>query len=190
MKVLDLQCGQQHVFEGWFGSEDDFQDQRSRGLVQCPLCGDATISKRLSAPRLNLGGARGKSADGEREQSRQQPEEPSRETAHELSRESSGETSREGSREEAVPARQDLVTGPQPDPALAAAWMAIAKRIIANTDDVGDKFAEEARKIHYGETKVRSIRGKASADETQALLEEGIAVLPMLMPEALKGRLQ
>ena len=186
MKVLDLQCGQQHVFEGWFGSEDDFQDQRSRGLVQCPLCGDATISKRLSAPRLNLGGARGKSADGEREQSRQQPEEPSRETAHELSRESS----REGSRDEAVPARQDLVTGPQADPALAAAWMAIAKRIIANTDDVGDKFAEEARKIHYGETKVRSIRGKASADETQALLEEGIAVLPMLMPEALKGRLQ
>ena len=178
MKVLDLQCGHQHVFEGWFGSEDDFQDQLRRRLVQCPLCGDATISKRLSAPRLNLGGAREKSADAEREQSREQPEEPSR------------ESSRDGSREEAVPARQDLVTGPQADPALAAAWMAIAKRIIANTDDVGDKFAEEARKIHYGETKVRSIRGKASANETQALLEEGIAVLPMLMPEALKGRLQ
>lgn len=178
MKVLDLQCGQQHVFEGWFGSEVDFQDQLGRGLVQCPLCGDATISKRLSAPRLNLGSAREKSADGEREQSR----EPSGDPAH--------EASREGSREEAAPARQDLVTGPQADPALAAAWMAIAKRIIANTDDVGDKFAEEARKIHYGETKERSIRGKASADETQALLEEGIAVLPLLMPEALKGRLQ
>ena len=178
MKVLDLQCGQQHVFEGWFGSEVDFQDQLGRGLVQCPLCCDATISKRLSAPRLNLGSAREKSADGEREQSR----EPSGNPAH--------EASREGSREEAAPARQDLVTGPQADPALAAAWMAIAKRIIANTDDVGDKFAEEARKIHYGETKERSIRGKASADETQALLEEGIAVLPLLMPEALKGRLQ
>ena len=178
MKVLDLQCGQQHVFEGWFGSENDFQDQLKRGLVQCPLCGDATISKRLSAPRLNLGSAREKSADGEREQSR----EPSGDPAH--------EASREGSREEAAPARQDLVTGPQADPALAAAWMAIAKRIIANTDDVGDQFAEEARKIHYGETKERSIRGKASADETQALLEEGIAVLPLLMPEALKGRLQ
>ena len=178
MKVLDLQCVQQHVFEGWFGSEVDFQDQLGRGLVQCPLCGDATISKRLSAPRLNLGSAREKSADGEREQSR----EPSGNPAH--------GASREGSREEAAPARQDLVTGPQADPALAAAWMAIAKRIIANTDDVGDKFAEEARKIHYGETKERSIRGKASADETQALLEEGIAVLPLLMPEALKGRLQ
>ena len=178
MKVLDLQCGQQHVFEGWFGSEDDFQSQLKRGLVQCPLCGDATIVKRLSAPRLNLGGAREKSPDIAREKSREE------------SLALSGETSPEGSREEAAPARQDLVAGPQVDPALAAAWMAIAKRIIANTDDVGDKFAEEARKIHYGETKERSIRGKASADETQALLEEGIAVLPMLLPEALKGRLQ
>ncbi len=178
MKVLDLQCGQQHVFEGWFGSEDDFQDQLKRGLVQCPMCGDATIAKRLSAPRLNLGGAREKSSGIAREQSQEVSAEPSR------------ETSPDGSREETAPARQDLVAGPQVDPALAAAWMAIAKRIIANTDDVGDKFAEESRKIHYGETKERSIRGRASADETQALLEEGIAVLPMLLPEALKGRLQ
>ncbi len=178
MKVLDLQCGQQHVFEGWFGSEDDFQDQLKRGLVQCPLCSDATISKRLSAPRLNLGGARDKAADAGREQ------------ADQSSRDKSSDASREGSREEPALARRDLVAGPQADPALAAAWMAIAKRIIANTDDVGDKFAEEARKIHYGETKERSIRGKASAEETQALLEEGIAVLPMLLPEALKGRLQ
>ena len=178
MKVLDLQCGQQHVFEGWFGSEDDFQSQLKRGLVQCPLCGDADIVKRLSAPRLNLSGAREKSAGIAQEQTRQASAEPS------------DKTSPEGAREEAAPARQDLVAGAQVDPALAAAWMAIAKRIIANTDDVGDKFAEEARKIHYGETKERSIRGKASAYETQALLEEGIAVLPMLLPEALKGRLQ
>jgi hypothetical protein len=178
MKVLDLQCGQQHVFEGWFGSEDDFQDQLKRSLVQCPLCGDATIVKRLSAPRLNLGSARERYSDAVPAQSKDPSAEPSRETTS------------DGSREEATPARQDLVAGPQVDPALAAAWMTIAKRIIANTDDVGDKFAEEARKIHYGETKERSIRGKASPDETRALLEEGIAVLPMLLPESLKGRLQ
>ena len=170
MKVLDLECGQQHVFEGWFGSENDFQDQLTRGLVQCPLCGDATIVKRLSAPRLNLSGA----FDGARENAR----------------EKSIDVERENAREDTVPARQDLVAGPQVDPALAAAWMAMAKRIIANTDDVGDKFAEEARKIHYGETKERSIRGQASAGETQALLEEGIAVMPLPLPEALKGRLQ
>ena len=57
MKVLDLKCAQQHVFEGWFASEDDFQQQRSRGLVSCPLCGDAQVDKQLSAPRLNLGAA-------------------------------------------------------------------------------------------------------------------------------------
>lgn len=55
MKVLDLQCGQQHVFEGWFASEDDFLSQHARHLVACPLCGDETITRKLSAPRLNLG---------------------------------------------------------------------------------------------------------------------------------------
>ena len=174
MKVLDLECGQQHVFEGWFGSENDFQDQLERGLVQCPLCGDATIVKRLSAPRLSLSGALVSSRESERESAR----------------EKSADVERESLSKDAAPASQDLVAGPQVDPALAAAWMAMAKRIIANTDDVGDKFAEEARKIHYGETKERSIRGQASAGETQALLEEGIAVMPLPLPEALKGRLQ
>ena len=55
MKVLDLQCEQQHVFEGWFSSEADFQSQRDQSLIACPLCGNANISKRLSAPRLNFG---------------------------------------------------------------------------------------------------------------------------------------
>ena len=190
MKVLDLQCAQQHVFEGWFGSETDFQDQLKRGLVQCPLCGDATIEKRLSAPRLNLGSAREKPSGTGRERSREPSGDPMHDALHDTPHDASNHASHEGSRGESAPARQDLVAGPQADPAFAAAWMAIAKRIMANTDDVGDKFAEEARKIHYGETKERSIRGKASADETQALLEEGIAVLPLPMPEALKGRLQ
>ncbi len=162
MKVLDLQCGQQHVFEGWFGSEDDFQDQQLRGLVQCPMCGDAAITKRLSAPRLNLGSSR--------EKARPDPS--------------------ENSVEDASPKKQSVVAGPQTDQALAMAWMAVAKRIIDSTDDVGDKFAEEARRIHYGETKERGIRGKASADETQALLDEGIAVAPLFVPDALKGTLQ
>jgi hypothetical protein len=56
MKVYNLCCAQQHVFEGWFASEDDFQTQLARGLVSCPLCGDAQIEKRPAAPRLNLGG--------------------------------------------------------------------------------------------------------------------------------------
>src|SRR5947207_12152188 len=57
MKVLNLQCSHQHGFEGWFGSEDDFQGQLERGLVECPICGDTAIAKLPSAPRLNLGAA-------------------------------------------------------------------------------------------------------------------------------------
>ena len=149
MKVLNLACSQQHVFEGWFGSEDDFVAQCGRSLVECPVCGDASITKKLSAPRLNLGAAR--------------PE---------------------------VKPAQDVALADQPEQAMQLAWMAMARRIVANTDDVGDKFAEEARRIHYGEAKERGIRGKASAAETEALIDEGIAVMPLPLPESLKGRLQ
>ncbi|MFM9880716.1 MAG: DUF1178 family protein [Burkholderiaceae bacterium] len=54
MKVLDLHCPQPHSFEGWFASEDDFQQQLRSGLLSCPLCGSTDISKKISAPRLNL----------------------------------------------------------------------------------------------------------------------------------------
>ena len=66
----------------------------------------------------------------------------------------------------------------------------MARRVLANTDDVGERFAEEARKIHYGEAKERGIRGQASRAETESLLEEGIAVMQLPLPEALKGPLQ
>ena len=66
----------------------------------------------------------------------------------------------------------------------------LARQIINQTEDVGSRFAEEARKIHYGETEERGIRGQASREETEALLEEGIAVMPLPLPEGLKGPLQ
>jgi len=58
MKVLNLRCSLDHGFEGWFASEDDFLGQQARGAVECPLCGDKTITRLPSAPRLNLSGAR------------------------------------------------------------------------------------------------------------------------------------
>lgn len=149
MKVLDLQCGFLHVFEGWFASEDDYLSQRERRLVECPVCGDAAITKRLSAPRLNLG--------------RVGPE---------------------------TAVTDEVVSPVGLDQTLQTAWMAVARRIVATTEDVGNQFAEEARKIHYGETAERGIRGKASPEETAALQEEGIAVLSLPLPEALKGPLQ
>jgi hypothetical protein len=70
------------------------------------------------------------------------------------------------------------------------AWMKMVKHVIANTEDVGQNFAEEARKMHYGESEERNIRGQASIEETQDLLEEGIEVMPLPVPDALKGGLQ
>lgn len=58
MKVLNLGCAQAHVFEGWFGSEAEFQDQLAHGLIDCPFCGDKAVHKLPSAPRLNLGSGR------------------------------------------------------------------------------------------------------------------------------------
>ncbi|MFI4926380.1 MAG: DUF1178 family protein [Burkholderiales bacterium] len=152
MKVLNLQCNHAHGFEGWFGSEDDFQDQLARGLVECPLCGDTGISKLPSAPRLNLGAS-----------------------------------------ESAAPAaaphgKQEVMSSPNPE--LQAAWMQLVKQVMTHTEDVGENFAEEARKIHYGESEERGIRGQASKEETQALLEEGINVLPLPIPKGMKGPLQ
>jgi hypothetical protein len=164
MKVLDLQCRQAHGFEGWFGSEEDFLSQRERGLVTCPVCGDAEVSKLPSAPRLNL-------------------------RSHEASKSSENPSSEHNAPSTSTPA----VLAPQPSAEVAqlqaAMWQAV-KHVLAHTEDVGTGFAEEARKIHYGEAKERHIRGQASLEETQSLIEEGIEVMPLPLPESLKGPLQ
>jgi hypothetical protein len=152
MKVLNLQCRHAHGFEGWFASEEDFQDQLARGIVECPLCGDAHVTKMPSAPRLNLGAS-----------------EPAPAAAP-----SAG--------------KQEVMSAPNEQ--LQAAWMQLVRQVMTQTEDVGERFPEEARKIHYGESEERGIRGQASREETQALLEEGISVLPLPIPKGLKGPLQ
>lgn len=156
MKVLDLHCGQGHVFEGWFSSEDEFQRQLREALVQCPMCSDSHIAKRLSAPRLNLG-------------ARQPTVEPVAPVADAFADRNPAE-----------------VSGVD----LQAAWLSLARKVMAHTEDVGPQFAQEARRIHRGEVEERAIRGQASHQETLQLLDEGIAVLPLLLPEAAKETLQ
>jgi hypothetical protein len=68
--------------------------------------------------------------------------------------------------------------------------MQMVRHVVANTEDVGTQFSEEARKMHYGEAEHRNIRGHATPAETESLLEEGIQVMPLPVPEALKGPLQ
>jgi hypothetical protein len=152
MKVFNLRCEAQHVFEGWFGSEADYASQLERGLLTCPLCGSSSVSKMLSAPRLNLGASSPPDAD---------------------------------------PAPQPQpVAGGDAGKTLQAAWLQATRQIMAQTEDVGARFAEEARKIHYGESEERGIRGQATPQETAALLDEGIGVMPLALPSALKGPIQ
>lgn len=73
---------------------------------------------------------------------------------------------------------------------LQALWLQVVRQAIASTDDVGERFAEEARRIHYGETESRGIRGLATPEERHALREEGIEVLALPVPAALKGPVQ
>lgn len=160
MKVLDLQCSHGHVFEGWFASEDDFQRQLSSHILSCPMCSDTAVTKLPSAPRLNLG------AGG-----------------------ASGAVEGASPVSNAAPGVTEL-PGSAPPAALQAAWMQAVRRVMANTEDVGDRFAEEARRMHYGETDERSIRGQATKEETAELLEEGIPVVPLPVPPGFKDTLQ
>ena len=173
MKVLNLQCGEQHLFEGWFASEPDFQLQLGQGLVTCPLCDDRHIQKMLTAPRLNLSGATAPDSLG------RQPSGAGHSVAPLNVKGAKAQ-------DEAVSAADEMG---QSKPAQAA-FLEALRTLLKNTEDVGDGFAEESRRMHYGDIPARNIRGQASARETSALLEEGINVVPLLVPAALKQTLQ
>ena len=90
-----------------------------------------------------------------------------------------------------MPSEIPAVAPPAPsDPALTAAWLELSRRIVAGTRDVGERFAEEARRMHYGETEERAIRGRTTVNEARALVEEGIAIVPVVLPQVLKEPLQ
>ena len=146
MKVLNLRCAREHRFEGWFGSDDDFNAQCERGLIACPLCDDKAIARLPSAPRLNTSTQRG---------------------------------------DDTLPS-----TGEIAEARAQGQWLRSVREMINRTEDVGDRFPEEARRIHYGEAKDRGIRGRASPDDANALREEGIEVVSVPMPAALKGPVQ
>lgn len=164
MKVLDLQCLQGHAFEGWFSSEDDFQSQREGGLLTCPMCGEPEVVKLPSAPRLNISGASQAPSSTDRTSESAPGQSPS-----------------------SAPSETVAALPPQ---ALQAAWLHMVRRVMANTEDVGQRFSEEARRMHYGEAESRGIRGQATAEQTEALLEEGIAVMPLPVPDGFKDTLQ
>ena len=168
MKVLNLCCASDHRFEGWFSTEDDYRSQVDGGLLACPLCGDTAIRRLPSAPHVITSTSRSSS---------------SAEQIHERAVAEGGASS--GSAPAPTP-----VEMPANAVALQSAWLRAVQHVIQNTDDVGPRFAEEARRMHYGETDERPIRGQATSEEAQSLHEEGIEVMSLPMPAALKGPVQ
>ena len=175
MKVLNLRCLNLHSFEGWFGSEQDFQDQQQRGLMACPLCADTSIQKMPSAPRLNLG-------------VHQAPQANSLRADLAMSIQSAGSPSSKDETGHAL--QRDGAHFPEQGFAAQSAFLIALRQVVAKTEDMGPRFVEEARRMHYGEIEARSIRGQASAREAVELLEEGIEVIPLPMLAALKETLQ
>lgn len=144
MILYRLRCAKGHEFDSWFKDGKTYERQEKRSLIGCPTCGNAKITRALMAPRIGKGGKGGEAP----------VEAPA----------------------EAVPA---------PDPQIAALARAMPKemrealvklreQVEKNLEPVGEKFAEEARKIHYGESDKRGIYGQTTDEEAEALTEEGI----------------
>ena len=133
MIVFDLRCGSGHVFEGWFGSGADYDDQRERRMVACPICGSFELEKAPMAPNVGKG--------------------------------------REGSGLSADAAKTMLAE-------LATAQ----RKLLEGSEHVGDRFPQEARSIHLGETEARAIHGRATPDDARSLIEDGIEVSPLPFP--------
>jgi len=156
-----LACEHGHGFEGWFRNSEDFEAQAARSLVICPTCGSSKVSKALMAPAV----APSRTRDAEATRLQDTAERPAGAETPAAAR---------GGFALADPGRQ----------ALIEQIRALRQKLRETADDVGAAFPEEARKIHYGEAKQRGIYGQASPEEAAALIDEGIAVLPLpVLPE-------
>jgi hypothetical protein len=132
MIVFDLACDNNHSFEGWFGSADDFALQANAGDIACPVCGSVEVTRQLSAPYVKT--------------------------------RSGGNQADESQMISVANAAQEL-------------RKKFIEHVLSNTEDVGHRFPEEARRIFYKETPERAIRGTASSQEVGELKEEGIDVM-------------
>ncbi len=173
LKVFDLQCVSGHVFEGWFSSHDDYDTQLARGLLVCPLCNDSNVIKRLSAPRLNVANLHRSSSH----RSSHAVEGAQRDMAAVDERRSGGggEPSIEKSSSRQV-GQGSLTTEAAQVARIQAALIRQVRQVISAAENVGPRFAEEARRIH-DEGSARAIRGTATPAERAALADDGIEVM-------------
>ena len=191
MKKFALRCENRHEFEGWFSDAAAVRAQAENGLIDCPFCGSLQVQKQLSSPNLST----------PKTQARIDKARIDKEAA-EIAASKTGDMANSGSGAAAVPPAPNPASPalPASAPALiepsGAAVMAqqaafrqaiqqLRKTIETEFTDVGDGFAEEARKIHYGEAEHSNIYGTCTKQETEELLDEGVEILPLpeLPPE-------
>ena len=150
MILYRLRCRKGHEFESWFKDSKAYERQEKRSLVGCPTCGDAKVERALMAPRIGKSSKR-KAAAVEAPAPQEAPA--------------------------AAPSPQQqqmAALARQMPKELREALLKVRAEVEKNCEHVGDKFAEEARKIHYGESDKRGIYGETSDEEADALAEEGI----------------
>ena len=146
----DLRCGAGHEFDSWFKDSDAFARQAKAGFVECPVCGNTDVTKQLMAPAIpKKGQARALAVPA--------PVATPAPTAPE------------------APARQVAASGPVPAQ-LVALLQKVRAEVEKNCDYVGPNFAEEARKIHRGDSTRSGIYGEATPADAEALRDEGIEV--------------
>jgi hypothetical protein len=154
----DLRCDKGHAFESWFQASNAYDSQRKRKLIACPRCGSTSIEKAIMAPRLS----RGRKADPQ-----------------------------ESAPPAVAPVETPAVVSDQSTPLLMtqerelrAKLKELRDHVTKNADNVGDKFPDEARKMHYGDIEHRPIYGEATPDEARALIDEGVEVSPLpILPD-------
>ena len=146
-----LSCERGHEFESWFANSAAYDKQAKRGLVTCPICNSAKVEKTIMAPNLASSRARTDVA------------EPSPLPAAPPT----------------TPAKAPVAMMSPPERELRQKLKELRDHVTKNATNVGAKFPEEARKIHYGETPERHIYGEATHKEAQELLEEGVDVAPL-----------
>ncbi len=150
-----LRCAGGHAFESWFASSGAYDSQRRRKLVSCPVCDSHEVEKALMAPKVAR--QRGGKAVAD---------------APEVA-ESTAQTDPAVASEAASPLMMTQ------ERELRAKLKELRDHVVANADNVGGRFPEEARKMHYGETEHRAIYGRATPGEAKSLAEEGIEVMPL-----------
>jgi hypothetical protein len=155
-----LVCDRRHEFESWFSNSAAYDKQVRQGLIACPLCGSAKVEKALMKPRLAHSD---KSSRRRRDGHKEQP-------------------GQEAPPQAASPAPAAVAMMTPQEQELRRKLRELRDHLVKNSENVGSRFPEEARRMHYGETEHRSIYGVASSQDAEALHEEGIAfsALPVL----------